>query len=50
MKRGWIIFLIVVAALGFLLVAFGDTVPEDTAVIYGGAELSPLTQAYQLWG
>ena len=50
MKRGWIIFLIVVAALGFLLVAFGDTVPDDTAVIYGGAELSPLTQAYQLWG
>lgn len=49
MKRWWIILCFVAVAVCFILVAWGDTVPRQ-AVMYGGAELSPLTQVYQLWG
>lgn len=50
MKRWWIIVCILLVVFGFILVAWGDSVPRRDEVIYGGAELSPLTQAYQLWG
>ena len=49
MKRWWIIVCVAAVAAGFLLVAWADSVPTRPA-IYGGAEMSPLTQAYQLWG
>ena len=49
MKKWCIITCFVIVAVCFMLVAWGDTVPRN-AVMYGGTELSPLTQAYQLWG
>lgn len=45
-----VIICIILLAFGSLAVAYGDTIPDQAAVEYAGAELSPFSEIYQLWG
>lgn len=45
-----VIICIILSAFGSLAVAYGDTIPDQAAVEYAGAELSPFTEIYQLGG
>lgn len=50
MRRVLVIICIILSAFGSLAVAYGDTIPDQAAVEYAGAELSPFSEIYQLWG